>query len=297
MFALLQDSRAAIGRMSDRMPPIGYVIIGTLSVQVGAALSKTVFGLVGPSGVVALRALFGLIVLSMLLRPQWRRYTTAQYRTAAIFGLVTAAMMWSFYQSILRIPLGIAVTLEFVGPLGMSLIGSRKPLDFLWVALAGVGVLLLSPFGSGLTATTLDTGGVILALVGGFFWALYIQFSARTGRAFGDTVGLPVALAFSTMVLLPVGLLDAGPKLFTPDSLVNGLGLALLSLIIPFMAEMEGLKRVPPRIWGIFLALEPAAASIIGLIVLNEKLSLPMVIAIALVSISAYGASQQRAAH
>jgi inner membrane transporter RhtA len=206
--------------------------------------------------------------------------------TAAAFGVSLAAMNWSFYSALERIPLGAAVTIEFVGPLAVAVLGSRKPLDFTWVVLAAVGILLLARGGG-----DVDTVGVLLALLAGFWWAMYILMSARTGRAFPGGSGLALAMAFGSVLLLPVGIADGGSALLDPGLLAIGFGVAMLSSAIPYSLELEALRRLPPRVLGILLSLEPAMAALAGFVLLDEGLRLQDAVAIALVAAASAGAS------
>jgi inner membrane transporter RhtA len=238
------------------------------------------------------RTLFAALVLCVLWRPKLAGHTRADLRTVAVFGLVLAAMNWSFYEAIERIPLGIAVTIEFVGPLAVAVLGSRRPIDFTWVVLAALGILLLARGGGPVT-----TEGVLLALLAGFFWALYILLSARTGRAFPGGSGLAIAMALGTAVLLPAGVADAGDALLDPGLLAIGFGVAVLSSAIPYSLELEALRRLPARVVGILLSLDPAMAALAGYVVLGEGLRLRDGIAIALVAAASVGASLTTGEH
>jgi inner membrane transporter RhtA len=199
-------------------------------------------------------------------------------------------MNLSFYLAIDRIPLGIAVTLEFVGPLGVAVLGSRRLLDGLWAALAAVGIVLLAPLNV-LGNSDLDPVGVAFALLAGCLWACYILLSARVGGAFPGGTGLVLSLAVGTVVLLPVGMADAGYALLDPWLLLAGLGVALLSSAVPYSLEMQALRRLPTRVFGVLMSLEPAVATLIGFAVLNELLDLRAVAAVVLVTAAAAGAS------
>jgi inner membrane transporter RhtA len=256
------------------------------STQAGAAVAKTLFDDLGSSGTVLLRTVFAAAVLLLLWRPRLAGHGRADLVTAATFGLALAAMNFSFYAAIDRIPLGVAVTIEFVGPLSVAVLGSRRPLDFTWVVLAAVGILLLARGGG-----EVETDGVLLALLAGFFWAMYILLSARTGRAFPGGSGLAIAMVFGSLVLLPVGVADAGDALLDPELLAIGFGVAMLSSAIPYSLELEALRRLPARVFGILLSLEPALAALAGFLVLGEGLRLRDAVAIALVAAASAGAS------
>jgi inner membrane transporter RhtA len=269
----------------DQVPAPGLVLIGIAVVQVGAAFATKLFDHLGPAGTVLLRVLFAAIVLCAIWRPRLRDHSRADLRLAALFGLVLAFMNLSFYEAIDRIHLGIAVTLEFIGPLGVALFGSRNSLDVLWALLAAAGVVLLGGLGAS------DLAGVMFALIAGVFWAAYILINARVGRAFEGGSGLAIAMAIGTIPLIPIGVADAGSNLLHPDLLAVAFGVALMSSVIPYSLEMEALRRIRPNVFGVLMSLEPAVAAIAGLIVLSQSLSAVDVLAIALVVAASAGAT------
>jgi inner membrane transporter RhtA len=281
------------------------LIFGMITVQLGAALAKEMFGALGPAGVVFLRIGFAALTLLALWRP-WRslrrRDATATttnspgarrnaYVTVILFGLVLALMNFTFYTALTRIPLGVAVTIEFVGPLGVAVAGSRRPLDVLWVVLAAGGIVLLAPLGI-LGSGQLDPVGLLLALGTGVCWAMYILLSARVGRTFSGGTGLSVAMAIGALVLLPVGVAQAGGALLTPSLLLLGAGVALLSSVIPYSLELAALRRMSTSAFGVFMSLEPAIATLVGWLVLREALELRAILALALVTTAAVGATR-----
>jgi inner membrane transporter RhtA len=205
---------------------------------------------------------------------------------AAAFGLVLAAMNLSFYEALDRIPLGIAVTIEFVGPLAVAIGGSRRLLDLLWVTLAAGGILLLARGGGEVNA-----GGVAFALLAGVCWASYILLSARTGRVFPGGSGLALAMAIGSVVLLPVGIAGAGSSLLDPALLAAGAGVAMLASAIPYSLEIAALRRLPTAVFGILLSIEPAMAALAGFVILGEGLRPRDAVAIALVAAASAGAS------
>jgi inner membrane transporter RhtA len=271
------------------VPPVVLVLGAISSVQIGAAFAKTLFDEVGVGGTVFLRILFAAIVLALVWRPRLAGHGRGDLWLAVAFGLTLGAMNFAFYSALDRIPLGIAVTFEFVGPLGVAVAGSRRPLDLLWVALAAAGILLLSDFGS----TDLDGLGVALALLAGGFWAAYILLSARVGRAFPGGGGLALAMVVASVMLLPVGVGDAGADLLVPSILAAGAAVAILSSVIPYSLEMEALRRMPAGVFGVLMSLEPAAGALAGLIVLSEGLAARDVVAILLVIAASAGAASQ----
>ena len=224
------------------------------------------------------------------LAPEAERVRPREYGFAVAFGLVLAGMNLSLYLAIDRIPLGVAVTLEFVGPLGVAVLGSRRLLDGLWAALAAVGIVLLAPLNV-LGNSDLDPVGVTFALLAGRLWACYILLTARVGSLFPGGAGLAISLAVGTVVLLPVGMADAGYALLDPWFLLAGLGVALLSSVVPYSLEMQALRRLPTRVFGVLMSLEPAVATLIGFAVLNEVLDLRDIAAVVMVTAAAAGAS------
>jgi inner membrane transporter RhtA len=269
------------------VPPTLLVLAAVASVQFGAALAKTLFDEIGPGGTVFLRVLFGAIVLAAVWRPRLAGHDRRDLGLAALFGLVLAAMNLCFYASLDRIPLGIAVTFEFVGPLGVAVFGSRRPLDLLWVGLAAAGILLLSDFGG----TDLDPVGVGLALLAGAFWAAYILLSARVGRVFPGGAGLALAMVVATVPLAPVGIAAAGTDLVVPWVLAVAGAVGVLSSAIPYALELEALRRMPVGVFGVLMSLEPAAGALAGLVVLGEELAAREVVAVALVIVASAGAA------
>jgi inner membrane transporter RhtA len=273
---------------ADRIPPTLLVVVAVSSLQFGAAFAKTIFDEVGPGGTVFLRVLFAAVVLVAIWRPAVRGRTRADWRLIALFGLCLGAMNLAFYEAIERIPLGIAVTLEFVGPLGVAIAGSRRLLDLAWVVLAAAGIVLLSDFGT----ADLDGLGVALALGAGTLWAVYILLSARMGRVFPDGSGLALAMVAAAAILAPFGVADAGAELLAPEVLAVGAAVAILSSAIPYTLEMEALRRMPAGVFGVMMSIEPAVAALAGFIVLDEGLATRELVAILLVVAASAGAAR-----
>jgi len=257
------------------------------STQLGSVVAKSLFDQVGPWGLVFLRVGLAAVVLLIWARPRWRGHTTPDYQLMIGFGLSLAVMNGLFYSAIARIPIGVAVALEFSGPLTVSLLYSRRWLDGLWVALAATGIVLLSP----LHTADLDDWGVVFALAAGATWGLYMVLSARMGRVFQGIDGLALSMVVGALLLLPVGLIAEGRALFAPLSVLLGLGVALLSSALPYSLEMSALRRLPVHVFGVLLSLEPAMASVISFLGLGEALTLPMIGAIALITIAAAGSA------
>jgi inner membrane transporter RhtA len=271
------------------VPPTVLVLASIGSVQFGAAFAKTLFDELGAGGTVFVRTLVAAIVLALIWRPRLAGHDRRDLGLALVFGLVLAAMNLCFYSSIERIPLGIAVTFEFVGPLGVAVFGSRRSLDLLWVVLAATGILLLSDLGSG---GGLDRLGVALALLAGVFWAAYILLSARMGQAFPGGAGLALAMVVATVPLAPVGIADGGSQVPVPEVLLAGVAVGVLGSAIPYALELEALRTMPVGVFGVLMSLEPAVAALAGFLVLDEGLVTRELVAIALVVAASAGAAR-----
>lgn len=259
------------------------------SVQLGGALAVTLFARIGAGGAVLLRLLSASLVLLIVWRP-WRRTITRRgLALAGLFGLVLAAMNMTFYHAIQRIPLGVGVTIEFVGPLAVAIAGSRRSLDLLWIALAAAGILALMHGGG----HGVDTLGVLLALIAGGTWALYILVNARVGQVFSDGTGLALAMCVASIVALPVGLGEGGARLLAPHSLLLGAAVGILSSAIPYSFEMEALRRISTSVFGVLMSLEPAMAALAGFVVLGQTLTGREFAGIGLVVAASAGASRR----
>lgn len=263
-----------------------YVIVGIASTQIGAAIATKLFDDLGPAGTVLLRTAFAALVLLLLWRPGVAGRPGRDLGLAVAFGVALAGMNLSFYEAIDRIPLGIAVTIEFAGPLAVAILGSRRALDLVWTALAAAGIVLLARAGG-----HVNTSGLVFALMAAVFWASYILLSARTGRVFPGGSGLSLAMAVGSVLLLPVGIAGGGSALLRPDLLVAGAGVAMLSSAIPYSFELAALRRLPTRVFGILLSIEPAMAALAGFVILGQGLRLRDGFAIALVAMASAGAS------
>ena len=269
------------------VPPAAYVVVGIVSAQVGSAVAKYLFAALGPAATVSLRTAFAALVLLLVWRPHLRGRSRADLLAALALGLTLAGLSLSFYAALERIPLGVAMTLEFAGPLGIALVGSRRRLDLLWGVLAVAGILVLSPIGN-----TVDPLGAALALLGGAFWAAYILLSARIGRTIPGGGGLALAMAVAAIITLPFGV-AAGERLAAdPRLLLVALGVGLLSSVAPFSLELEALRRIPVQVFGVLMSLEPAIAALVGLVLLGEVLGLREMAAIGLVVTASVGATK-----
>jgi inner membrane transporter RhtA len=278
-------------RALDRVPPVGLVLAGICSIQVGAAFATTLFDELGAAGTSFLRLLFAAVLLLAIWRPRLRESTRSQLRWAGVFGLTLAAMNLTFYLSIDRIPLGVAVTLEMVGPLTVAALGSHRRRDLLWVGLAAVGVLLLAEGGTG----ELDALGIALALVAGGFWGVYILLNARTGPMFRGGAGLAIAMSVGALALVPVGVASAGSALLDPALMGSALLVAMLSSAIPYSLEVEALRRIPTGVFGVLMSLEPAVAALAGFVVVGQDLGAREIVAIVLVVAASAGATRRAA--
>lgn len=252
--------------------PVLLVLAAVLSVQFGGALAATLLPLIGIFGSVLLRILLAAIMLVALVRPRWRGRSRADWLTVTLFALALTSMNVTFYASLERLPIGVAVTIEFLGPLTLAAAMSRRWRDVGAVALAVVGVLLISEV---LTVpwAQMDLVGIGLAAAAGGFWACYILLSGRTGARFEGLDGMAIALVIGSVAMLPLGLYGAGTSLLDGEVLLRGLGIALLSSAIPYSLELLALRRLSAGVFGILLSLEPAAAALAGLLVLGQTLA------------------------
>jgi inner membrane transporter RhtA len=264
-------------------------VLGAIaSVQFGSALATTVFDQVGPAGAVTLRLVSASIVLMAIWRPRVRGHAGHELWLAAIFGVVLAGMNLSFYEALHRIPLGIAVTLEFVGPLAVAVVGSRRPVDLVWAGLAAVGIVALTRGGSG----HLSALGIGFALLAGAFWGAYILVNARIGRTFPGGAGLALAMCVASVLALPFGVAQAGSQLLAPGPLAIGCAVGMLSSAIPYSLELEALRRIATSAFGVLMSLEPAVAALAGLIVLGQGLAGRELAGMVLVVAASIGASR-----
>ncbi len=266
--------------------PVGLVLAGGISVQFGGALAVTLMPRAGALGVVALRLLVAAVVLLLVCRPRLRGHSRTDWGTVIVFGITMAAMNGLFYQSVARIPLGAAVTLEVLGPLALSVLSSRRAVNVIWAGLALAGVFLLG--GGGFDS--LDPIGVAFALGAGAMWAAYIVFSARTGRRFPQADGLALAMAVGAVLFLPLGIAESGTKLLDPVTVGLGAAVAVLSSVLPYTLELLALRRLPAATFAILMSLEPAVAATAGFLILDQSLTAPQALAVALVIAASMGA-------
>lgn len=284
----VRQYRTMSSRSSSALLPVGSLLLGMLSFQFGAALAKQLFPVMGAQGATAMRLGLGALILWALRRP-WRRLAGRRdWASLWGYGLTLGIMNLCFYMALRTIPLGIAVALEFLGPLAIALAGSRRALDFLWVVLAVAGLALLLPW-QAQHAQLLDPVGVMYALAAAVGWATYILLGRRAGAAFGgDAVALGSAIG--ALVAVPVGVVHAGAALFTLASLPFAFGVAVLSSALPYSLEMHALTRLPSRTVGILVSVEPAMGALLGLAFLDEHLSVFQWLAIAAIIAASIGA-------
>jgi len=256
------------------------VLGGVVSVQFGAALAATLVPEIGAGGSVLLRIGIAAIILFAVVRPRLRGHDRRAWATVAAFGVALGLMNWSFYGSLAHLPLGVAVTVEFLGPLVLTTLLSRRLLDFVAVLAAGGGVLLISEAFT-VPLDELSLVGLGLAATAGVCWAAYILLSSRTGAIFDGLDGLAIALVVSTVVVLPAGV--SSIDTWTAEHLLKGLGLAVLSSLLPYSLELLALRRLSASVFGILLSLEPAVAALAGLIVLEQRLGPGQIVGLALV--------------
>ncbi|SDS47879.1 inner membrane transporter RhtA [Microlunatus soli] len=249
------------------MPAPLLIIAGIISLQLGAATAKGMFGRLPPTAFVWLRLVTTAVILLAIARPRFRGRTRRDMVVAVGFGCALAVMNFSIYQAMARIPLGVAVTIEFLGPLAVAIVGSRKPRDVLLVLLAGVGVALL-----GFTPHGLTLGGVLFALLAAASWAAYILLSRETGRRWPGISGLAVAGSVGAIGLAVPAIMAAGSRLLQPDLLIAGVLVGLMSSVIPYSLELNALRRIPAGVFGILMSLEPAAAALAAMIIIGEFL-------------------------
>ena len=274
-------------RRAPRLPAPALVIASISSVQVGAAWATTIFSDVGASGACLLRLASASAVMLAVTRPKLRSLSRRQAFTACALGLILAGMNLTFYAAISRIPLGTAVTIEFIGPLLVALLGSRHRRDLLWAGLAAAGIVALC---NGI-ATGTDTEGLILAGVAGLLWACYILLQAQLGKAFSDSSGLAVAMTVAAFVALPFGLHAGAGSLLTPATLGTGVAVGMLSSAIPYSLELNALRRLSTATFGVLMSLEPAAAALAGAVVIGQTITPRDALGIGLVCAASLGTS------
>lgn len=268
--------------------PILVLLIAMISIQSGASLAKTLFPLVGAPGVTALRLALGTLILVVIFKPWRLRFTPEQRWPLLFYGLSLGGMNYLFYLSIQRIPLGIAVALEFTGPLAVALFSSRRPVDFIWVAFAVLGLWFLLPLGQNVAA--IDLTGAALALAAGAGWAVYILAGQRAGEEHGPAT-VAIGSLIAALVFVPIGALQAGEALWHWSILPVGFAIAILSTALPYSLEMIALTRLPTRTFGTLMSMEPALAAFTGMIFLGETLTLTQSLALCAIIAASMGST------
>lgn len=267
--------------------PIAALLVAMASVQSGASIAKTLFIVAGPAGTVALRIGFGTVLLCVALRP-WRvSLGRDSWLPLGVYGISLGIMNFLYYQALDRLPVGIAVAVEFVGPLTVAVLGSRRAMDFLWIMIAACGFTLLLPV---LHQTHIDPTGVAFALGAGACWALYIVFGQRVGHHLGPQ-GVALGSLISAVLIVPLGLYEAPATVFSRSVLLPGLAVAALSTALPYSLEMTALTRLPTRTFGILMSLEPAVGALAGMLFLGETLAPIQWSALVLIIIASTGAA------
>ncbi|AMB86087.1 transporter [Pseudomonas agarici] len=281
---MTQQSR----RLATALFPVGLLLIAMASIQSGASLAKSMFPLVGAQGTTTLRLIFASVIMLLILRPWRATFTARPLRTVIIYGIALGGMNLLFYMALRSVPLGIAVALEFTGPLVVAILASHRAIDYLWIGLAIGGLLLLIPTGN--TSASIDLVGTLYALGAGACWALYILFGQKAGADNGiQTAAWGVMIA--AFVVAPFGIVHAGAALLTPSLIPVALGVAVLSTALPYSLEMVAMTRIPARTFGTLMSIEPAFGALSGLLFLSEYLSLAQWLAIACIICACFGAT------
>ncbi len=264
------------------------MLLAILSVQGGAALAKGLFPALGPTGTVGLRIGISALILLAAFRPRLDHLTPPQWRAVIPFGLVLGVMNLVFYSALARIPLGLAVTVEFVGPLGVAVFGSRRLVDVAWVVLAAAGIALITPWSAN---SGVDPVGVAMAFAAGVCWAAYIVLGGHLSRLLSGGAAVSIGMLVGALAVVPYAAATGGFAHLTAGRFAAGVGVALLSSAIPYTLEMIALKALPARTFGILMSLEPAVAALVGLVFLAEVLSPPQWLAVALVIAASAGST------
>jgi inner membrane transporter RhtA len=269
------------------IPPIPAVLLAIISVQSGAAIAKTLFPSIGAAGTASLRIGISALILMAVYRPKLTKLTKEQWKFVIPYGLCLGAMNLVFYFAIERIPIGLAVTLEFIGPLMVAVLGSKRAVDFLWVLLAAAGIVLIAPWNT----NGVDILGAALATLAGAFWAAYIVLGGKISQKMDGNEAVATGMLLAACLVVPFGIFGGGLEGLTPKFLGMGIALALLSSAIPFTLEMKALGRLPARTFSILMSLEPAAAAICAFIFLQEYLSFNEILAVVFVVAASAGST------
>ena len=269
------------------IPPVPAVLLAIISVQCGAAIAKTLFPAIGAAGTASIRIGISALILLLAYRPNLKAITREQWKIVVPYGLSLGSMNLIFYFAIERIPIGLAVTLEFIGPLLVAIIGSKRLVDYCWVLLAAMGIVLIAPWSN----DKVDLLGVLFALLAGALWAAYIVLGGKISKIMNSGQAVSTGMLFAVILILPFGLFENGLANLTPKFFGMGVALALLSSAIPFTLEMKALGQLPPRTFSILMSLEPAAAAICAFIFLQENLSFYEIMAVVCVVVASAGST------
>ena len=269
------------------IPPIPAVLFAIISVQSGAAIAKSLFPVIGAAATASMRIGISAILLLAVYRPNLFQITPKQWKIVISYGLSLGAMNLIFYLAIERIPIGLAVTLEFIGPLLVAVFGSKRFIDYLWVLLAAAGIVLIAPW----TNNGIDLLGILFALLAGALWAAYIVLGGKISRIMKSGEAVATGMLFASLLIVPFGIIGNGLNSLTPTFFYLGIALALLSSAIPFTLEMKALGQLPARTFSILMSLEPAAASICAFLFLQEHLTFNEVLAVFFVVIASVGST------
>lgn len=277
-----------------KLPPIPAVLLAIVSVQGGAAIAKGLFPILGAGGTASVRIGLSALILLLAVRPRLGKLNAAQWRAVIPYGIVLGLMNLFFYCALSRLPMGLAVTLEFIGPLVLALAGSRRALDMLWVVLAGAGIALIAPW----SGKGVDVLGMVFALAAGGCWAIYIILSQRAGAQLPGQLAVTVGMMFAALPVLPIGVMEGNLGALTLDLCVLGVLLAIFSSVLPFSLEMQALRTMPSQTFSILMSLEPAAAAVVGWCVLGEHLHAAQWLAVLCIVLASMGAAfSARRAH
>ncbi|WP_150243530.1 EamA family transporter [Nocardiopsis quinghaiensis] len=279
-------------RAAEAVPPVWLVLVGIVSVQTGAGVAKNLFDALPPAAVVWLRLLTSAVLLVLVARPVLRARSRADWLVVVGYGTALAMMNFLIYQAFARIPLGIAVTIEYLGPLAIAILGSRRRIDLLWAGMAGLGVVAL-----GAESGSMDPLGIAFAVLAAAAWAGYILLSAATGQRFSGASGLAIASVVGAVVMAPMGVIEGGAALLDWRLLLFGLVVGVLSSVVPYTLELNALRRMPPRVFGVLMSLQPAAAALVGLVLLDELLTVWQWFAVACVIAASAGSTRASAGH
>jgi inner membrane transporter RhtA len=272
-----------------RAPAVAMIVGSCATLQLGAVFAQHLFPAAGSTGTTLLRLAIAALLLAAVTRPAVRAWDRTQWRAAAVLGVTLAGMNGCFYAALSRIPLGTAVTIEFLGPLALAAVLSKRVRDTSWVLLAAGGVVVLGLTGS--AGGALDPAGVAFALGAGLFWAGYILAAARLGTLVPGTGGLAVALGVAALVLLPLGAAGAAPVLLRPELLPLAVATAVLASVLPYSLELAALRRLPRPVFGVLLSLEPAFAALFGWLLLSQSLGPVALLAVGAVIAASIGST------